>query len=605
MRWLLGVKNRLEELKREMEAGNMEAALAIADKIPDSGLKTYAELMLVAKAYKKGGDAGQAKQLYKKAKEKRTSKVVLLDLMDCCLATKEYEEAEGYFNEFHKVAPDDMATLYIYRYKIEKGKKRDAALLVTILEELKNIEYSEEYAYELAKQYHKAGMAGQCMQECEEIILWFAQGAIVERARALLAYYRGEISLEEIKSVGERYVAEQRALKEKEERESEETSANKEPENFESAKSVEEAGAFESAVSGEEPGAFESAVSDKKIENFGNKRSGRESEHYESARSGKEPENCESAKSGEEPEDDSEPLPEIDLSCIEFFPQEEEENVRESYELFVPDDSHAEKLSAAKHRKLEEIFAKKQISLLGLCKNFARIHAVHKQLLKSLDLMLTERGRLSLVVTGEEKTGKTTLAIHMINVMYCMGLICTDRTAVTDADKLNSLSLSECMKEIADCNLVIERAGSLEDAVLRELIKALDKTKGNTCLILEDNSKRINQVLRGREEWNQRFNNRIHLPKYTAEDLLGFAYDCIADADYAIDKPAAEELKRQIGEMIIKGTEESRLVLAVRMAEQALSRAEHRNEEVILKMAAAGQIKPGNYLVLLKEDFRP
>ena len=204
MSWLFGIKNQLEELKKQMDSGNVEAAVAVADKIPDARIKNYADLMLVAKAYKRSRDYAQAKQLYLKAKEKRTSKAVLLDLMDCCLMTKELEEADRYFDEFHKVAPDDTAALYIYRYKIEKSKKRDAALLVTILEELKEIDYSEEYAYELAKQYHKAGMGEKCMQECQEIILWFAEGAIVERAKALLAYYKGEISLEEIKTVGER-----------------------------------------------------------------------------------------------------------------------------------------------------------------------------------------------------------------------------------------------------------------------------------------------------------------------------------------------------------------------------------------------------------------
>ena len=200
-----GYKRKIEQLKQLLDAQNYEAAALLADDIPVQKVKTAYELNLIGKAYKCNEDFLHAKNVFGRSYEMRCSRTVLLDIMDCCLEIKDLDSAEKYFDEYHRVAPDDRVTQYVYRYRIEKKKKRERHLLISILEELKALEYIEEYAYELAKQYHKAGMKQECMNECNDIILWFGFGPTVERAKALLAYYRGEISLEEIKSAGARY----------------------------------------------------------------------------------------------------------------------------------------------------------------------------------------------------------------------------------------------------------------------------------------------------------------------------------------------------------------------------------------------------------------
>lgn len=534
MKWLKQ-KNRMEELKQYFEAGNYEAAAKIADTIPNSRVKTTSEFVLMAKTYKKNGDFLQAKDLYKKALEKRMSRTVLLELMDCCLETKELEEANRYFDEYHKLEPEDMATLYAYRYRIEKCKGREYHLLIAILEELKAIDYTEEYAYELAKMYHKAGMTEECMEECKEIILWFGEGVIVERAKALLAYYKGEISLEDIKTAGERYTAGQQA--------------EQQTENAPDAK--------------EEPES--------------------EGETEDTA--------------PEETEDEF--LPEIDLSCIDFT-EEEEQNVRESYELYEPEETAPAEVKKA---KVAEILTEKGISIDEICKNFARISDVRRQIVNSLDQVLSERGKVFLVITGEDKTGKTTLALTMVKLLYCMGIVHYDRTAVIDAKKLNEISIADRRSEIENCNLIIEHAGSVQEETLTELLHVLEELKNNTCVILEDSAKHINKFLRGKEELNQRFNNRIHLAKYSADDLMGFAFDYIISMDYGIDKMAAEVLRGKIDDIVKTMADEKRLVSTMELVKRAHEKAEARNSQAILKMAAAGQFKAGNFLVLLAEDF--
>ena len=203
----MGYKKKIEELKQYLDEQNYEQAALVADDIPVKRLKSAYELNLVGKAYKCNGDFLQAREAFERSYEVRCSRPVLIDIMDCCLEVKDPDSAEKYFDEYHKVAPEDKITQYKYRYHIEKRKGRERRLLIMILEELKALDYVEEYAYELAKQYHKAGMVEECMRECNDIVLWFGFGPTVERAKTLLAYYKGEISLEDIKSAGARYQA--------------------------------------------------------------------------------------------------------------------------------------------------------------------------------------------------------------------------------------------------------------------------------------------------------------------------------------------------------------------------------------------------------------
>ena len=98
------------------------------------------------------------------------------------------------------------------------------------------------------------------------------------------------------------------------------------------------------------------------------------------------------------------------------------------------------------------------------------------------------------------------------------------------------------------------------------------------------------------------FNNRIHLGKYNAEDLLGFAYDCIKKEDYGIDKMAAQVLGDKIDEIVRNYGNDQRLIRTLKLMEVIIARAEKRTGELILSMAAEGKIQQGNYLVIILDD---
>jgi len=589
----MGYKKKIEELKQYLDEQNYEQAALVADDIPVKRLKSAYELNLVGKAYKCNGDFLQAREAFERSYEVRCSRPVLIDIMDCCLEVKDPDSAEKYFDEYHKVAPEDKITQYKYRYHIEKRKGRERRLLIMILEELKALDYVEEYAYELAKQYHKAGMVEECMRECNDIVLWFGFGPTVERAKTLLAYYKGEISLEDIKSAGARYQAEAERRRQEEQTEREAVATEEEATKTEETETLQEtAPVYEQTQEAE-------AIREK-------------TEEYTEE---------DTAPVVQEQESDTEPddfvMPEIDMTGISFeeesasgmkeLTKEEEleenlqENSREEEELFIPEADMVE----TTNEKLAELLKKKRVSIPETLKNFGRIERIRKQVIKSLELAISDREKAYFVITGEAQTGKTTLALSFIRLLYQLDIVKYDRTATIDAVQLNQVSIEDYGEELKNCNLIIENAGGMTKESIEGLLRFSKGCKGKTCVILEDSVRDINKFLRAREELNGLFNNRIHLGKYNAEDLLGFAYDYIKKEDYGIDKMAAQVLSDKIDEIVREYGNDQRLIRTLKLVEVIVARAEKRAGELILNMAVEGKIRQGNYLVIILEDVTP
>ena len=102
---------------------------------------------------------------------------------------KDFQAAQDYYDEFVEIAPHDTLK-YVLRYDIQKAQGASYEELIPILEELKEQEYTEEWAYELAYLYHKAGMSEKCIDACDELVLWFGDGPYVERALELKMLYQ-------------------------------------------------------------------------------------------------------------------------------------------------------------------------------------------------------------------------------------------------------------------------------------------------------------------------------------------------------------------------------------------------------------------------------
>ena len=153
-----------------------------------------------------------------------------------------------------------------------------------------------------------------------------------------------------------------------------------------------------------------------------------------------------------------------------------------------------------------------------------------------------------------------------------------------------------------DCCLIIERAGEMTEETVQKLLALNAAFAGRSIVFLEDDRKAINRLLRDNSELNRIFNNRIHLGKYNAEELMGFAYDYIKEEDYGIDKMAAQVLRDKIDEIVRDYSNDQRLLHTLKLVEVVIARAEKRTGELILSMAAEGKIQQGDYLVIILDD---
>ena len=178
-------KLKLDQMKSLTAEGKYEEAAEIADTINWRKIKNINALVKVGEIYEKVGRYDESKDVLLTAYDKSPiGRMIIYRLAEVAVRTKSFDEAKEYYQEFVEIAPHDNLK-YVLKYEISKAQGADIGTLIGILEELKEQEYSEEWAYELAYLYHKAGMSEKCIDACDELILWFGDGPYVERALEL------------------------------------------------------------------------------------------------------------------------------------------------------------------------------------------------------------------------------------------------------------------------------------------------------------------------------------------------------------------------------------------------------------------------------------
>ena len=184
---------RLEQMKENIRAGKNEEALKLADCLDPASVRSNSDLTIMSDLYLESGMLAKAGSCLDELYARKKTRSILMQLINLSVRLKKVEEAEKYYREFKAMAPDDFYN-YIFRYSIDKIKGRNYDTLIEHLEKLKATEYIDSWAYELAKLYHKAGRKDDCIRECDDIVIWFGDGEYVDRAKALKAYYLGELS---------------------------------------------------------------------------------------------------------------------------------------------------------------------------------------------------------------------------------------------------------------------------------------------------------------------------------------------------------------------------------------------------------------------------
>lgn len=180
---------KLEEINKLIDKGELEEAVKIADTIEWKRVRVARTLCMISELYEAVGRVEDSKTiLYRAYRRSPNSRQILYRLTEACLQTQDFDDAVEYYTEYVNLSPNDNSK-YILKYEIYKERGSSLEEQIEVLEEYKSKEYTEKWAYELAKLYDQAGMAEHCVAECDDLALWFHNGKYVVQALELKQKY--------------------------------------------------------------------------------------------------------------------------------------------------------------------------------------------------------------------------------------------------------------------------------------------------------------------------------------------------------------------------------------------------------------------------------
>ena len=183
-------KVKTEEMLELMEDGAYRQAAEIADEIDWKRVRNTGMLADVSEIYEKNKEYQKAYEVLNLAyRRAEGSRKIISRLCTLAVKTENVDEAIDYYDDFIQIAPKDP-NQYILRYQILRAQRAPVEQQIEALEEYKKSEYIEEWAYELAKLYQEAGMTAECLEECDDLILWFSEGQYVYKAMKLKMQYK-------------------------------------------------------------------------------------------------------------------------------------------------------------------------------------------------------------------------------------------------------------------------------------------------------------------------------------------------------------------------------------------------------------------------------
>lgn len=182
-------KLRLEEIKSLNKKGRFQESAQVADTIDWKKVRNTSTLGIISDVYKINRRFDDAKEILLLANEKSPqNRRIIYALCDLTVKMGQVVEAVEYYKEFVQLAPNDNSK-YILLYKIYEAQDISLEERIAVLKEYKKREYSEKWAYELAFLYHRVGLATECVEECDQLILWFGEGKYVLKAMELKRLY--------------------------------------------------------------------------------------------------------------------------------------------------------------------------------------------------------------------------------------------------------------------------------------------------------------------------------------------------------------------------------------------------------------------------------
>jgi len=613
---------KIEEIKRLTSVRQFEGALRILRMLDERFIKKSEDIMIFIEIYMQTQMYEQAKELLIIVYKKNPTRRILSKLIYVSIKLNEIDNAEFYYDEYTKIAPNDV-NRYIFRYKIDKAKGMDYDTLIESLEELKKYDYIEEWVYELAKNYHRAGYISKCIKECSDIILWFGQGVTVEKAKMLRAYhlnnaadneeieediddFSATVELNEIlKKVRKRlntssYDEEQISEYEREfttnipeveeeyardydgigkENNIEKTleqlyQKEKQKDKF-SSKGYDED--IESSYDDEDEIDFISDALKKEMSNSAYTDTESISKAVKSSMKNENTKKYEKALEKE-----------LDDSEAEYEDKLKEElkklkyKEREDLESDIINDSYDYDSDSYDYNIYENIYENEYdnydyIELNpDIFSNFYDIDYINYNIRKVIYNIHVNILISNIIITGPKSSGKTTLAKMISKQLYDMGYIDDNKIARVSGDVLNRVNLLKKIDKVIDGCIIVQEAEKITEEAFDRLLALIDTCKGRVIVFLETTLDE-SELFAKNDKLQRHFISSIKMPLYNVDELVGFAHSYATTKEYYINEGADYALKNYFSS-ILKNKGACELSTVIKVMDSAMESVNRRNQ---------------------------
>ncbi len=452
---------RLAEIRRLMHEKKYRKAFQIIEKIDSDKVKAITDLNLLVEVCMKNEEYQMARNLLLKIYEKTSTRRIIYQLICVSLKTGNLDHVEELYEEYKELDKNSSDRL-ILRYCIDKAKRVEKERLVQYLEQLKKEDYQEEWAYELAKLYHKMGMEDACVRECSDIILWFGEGLIVEKAKLLKLHYVEGLDI----------VAH-----------SESAHAEIEPSEIEhDHKTDEEIDQMEN--NNEEIDQMEN--SDEEVDQIEN-------------------------HDGEVGQDSTE-----EVQAEQGYEEQLEETVLNSVDLEKESMQHEEHGMASQGQETNhEADPNQSLATLEVEQN-----SIERLIKDALNNISENESSMHFILVEENNSGLTQVVKEFAKQLFYKGILPSSQIAKITGEKLNGISLENNYEKLKNGCLLIEQAGDLTSDAVDQVLHLMEANEDAMVVILEDNEEAIKWLLKKNKKLKSVFPHIIFLPTNEKDGLM-------------------------------------------------------------------------------------
>jgi len=572
---------KLDEIQRLIDKQFYHKALIIIDTLNLNKIKNSSDLNMIIKVLIECEKYQTAMELLLRVRKKVNSRRVLHQLIHVSIQLKDVSSAEKFLVEFKKTAPSDTYQ-WVFTYQIYKLKGMPIPSCIEILEKLKTLDYREQWAYELAKLYHKNGDIEKCVNECNDIILWFSEGIFVEKAKLLRAYYLENLNPEDLlkQQIGD--------------------VSNVGPEEKETQVEI-----TEDEVKGRdkrheiEPEIQQEIKFEVEPEI--------EHEIQQEIKFEVEPEIEPEIKHERQQEIKFEVEPEIEAEIQIEAPIIEEAEVKEQGTEEAPVEAVIEietEQELTREKKIITKLSDSGINFEALMDEYLNVESIKWQVLDSLEqIMEGYTSDYNMIISGDKKSGKSTIAKRMVMLLYQLKICSNTQLAQINALKINQMDLIKRKDQLINRCLIIENAGGLSDESVNQIKEIIETSRGKVLFILEDEELEINRFMKKHIDFRNMFDMWFHIPKYNEEELFSFVNYFLSYKEFSLSREATLYMKQYISGLVRK-KEDNRLFLTMEKIGMAYHCAKERNKIELRNTMVSKRCNEIDFMTIEKDDFQ-